>query len=73
LNPWGKDDGGKKIMTNKNSISFNYSRTFAPQVQMSWNQKPMQPILVESFPKIQEHDMKHLSCMDLITTNYLAS
>jgi hypothetical protein len=31
---------------------IQYSRTLAPsQVQTSWNQKPMAPILNESFPK----------------------
>jgi hypothetical protein len=30
---------------------IQYSRTFAPQVQRSWNQSPLHPFLVESFPK----------------------
>jgi hypothetical protein len=50
-----------------NEEIIQYSRTFAPQVQMSWNQAHA-PFLVKSFPKHQEHDLKHLGLVDLITT-----
>jgi hypothetical protein len=33
-----------------NEKIIQYSRTFAPQVQMSWNQAHA-PLLIESFPK----------------------
>jgi hypothetical protein len=55
-------------------ISFNfseeiiqYSRTFAPQVQMSWNQAHA-PSSSRAFQRHQEHDLKHPSLVDLITT-----
>ena len=46
---------------------IQYSRTFAPQVQMSWN-KPMDPSSSRAFQRHQEHDLKHPSLVDLITT-----
>jgi hypothetical protein len=54
---------------------IQYSRTFAPQIQMSWKQAHPH-LLVKSFPEHQEHDLKHPGLVDLITikqnkTNYL--
>ncbi len=45
---------------------IQYSSTFAPQVQMSWNQAHA-PLLVKNF-RHQEHDLKHHGLVDLITT-----
>ncbi len=55
-----------------NSIIFSeeiiqYSRTFALQVQTLWNQANA-PLLVESFQRHQEHNLKHPGLVDLITT-----
>ncbi len=46
---------------------IQYSRTFAPEVQISWNQAHA-PLLIESFPKTFEHDLKHPGLVDIITT-----
>jgi hypothetical protein len=54
---------------------IQYSRTFALQVKTSWNQAHA-PLLVESFQRRQEHDLKHPSPVDLTPTkqrNYLPS
>jgi len=42
---------------------IQYSRTFAPQVQMSWNLSSSRV-----FQRHQEHDLKHSGSVDLITT-----
>jgi hypothetical protein len=46
---------------------IQYSRTFGPQVQTSWNQAHA-PLLVETFERHQEHVLKHPGLVDLITT-----
>jgi len=46
---------------------IEYSRTFGPQVQTSWNQAHA-PLLVEIFERHQEHVLKHSGLVDLITT-----
>jgi hypothetical protein len=60
----------------KFSIRFNlifseeiiqYSRTFAREVQMSWN-GAMHPSLSKAFQRHQEHNLKHPGSVDLITT-----
>jgi hypothetical protein len=52
-------------------------KSFNIQELLSWNQAHAL-LLVESFPSHQEHNLKHLASMDLITTkqnkiNYLPS
>jgi hypothetical protein len=44
---------------------IQYSRTFAPQVQTSWNQDHS-PLLVDQIH--QEHNLKHPGSVDLIIT-----
>jgi hypothetical protein len=54
---------------------IQYSRTFAPQVQTSWNQ-PDALLLLKSFPRDQEFDLKHPGLVDLVSrhkTNKLLS
>jgi len=46
---------------------IQYSRTFGPQVQTSWNQAHA-PLLVETFQRHQEHNLKHPGLVDLIIT-----
>ncbi len=46
---------------------IQYSGTFAPQVQTSWNQAHA-PLLDESFPKTSRTRSEHPSSVDLITT-----
>jgi hypothetical protein len=43
---------------------IQYSRTFAPQVQTSWNQAHAHSS--RAFQRHQEHDMKHPSPVDLL-------
>jgi len=57
---------------------IQYSRTFASQVQMSWNQAHApHPSSLRAFQRHQEHNLKHPSSVNLITTqnktNYLPS
>jgi hypothetical protein len=57
---------------------IQYSRTFASQVQMSWNQAHApHPSSLRAFQRRQEHDLKHPTSVNLITTqnktNYLPS
>jgi hypothetical protein len=48
---------------------IQYSRTFAPQVQMSWNQKPLHSSSSsKAFQRHQEHNLKHPGLVDLIPT-----
>ncbi len=47
---------------------IQYSRTFALQVQTSWNQSPCNPSSLKAFLRHQEHDLKHPNSMDLLTT-----
>ncbi len=46
---------------------IQYSRTFVPQVQTSWNQAHA-PLLVKSFQRHQEHNLKHPGLVNLIVT-----
>jgi hypothetical protein len=54
---------------------IQYLRTFALQVQTSWNQ----PLPLKSFPDEEECNLKHLGSVDLVgrnktkQTNYLPS
>jgi hypothetical protein len=53
---------------------IQYSRTFAQQVQRSQDQA--HALLIQGFPRHQEHDLKYPSSVDLITkkkTNYIPS
>jgi hypothetical protein len=38
---------------------IQYSRTFAPQVQTSWNQAHAPLLVMRAFQRPQEHDLKH--------------
>ncbi len=57
--PWFNLIFSKKII--------QYSRTFAPQVQTSWNWAHAH-LLLESFPKTPRNHLKHPGLVDLITT-----
>jgi hypothetical protein len=63
-------DLGKKSCTNTlvQYEIIQYERTFAPQVQMCHGTKPMHPSSSRAFQRHQEHDLKHPSSVDLITT-----
>ncbi len=65
--PKAHSNSSKKFQLRFNLI-FNekiiqYSRTFAPQVQTTWNQAH-----ARAFQRHQEHDLKHPRLVDLITT-----
>jgi hypothetical protein len=58
----------KPLRTTNHEKAIQYSRTFAPQVQMSWNQAHAPPGRSRAFQRHQEHDLKHPGWVDLITT-----
>ncbi len=48
---------------------IQYSRTFAPQVERSWNQAPPSRELSKRFQRHhQEHDLRHPGPVDLVPT-----
>jgi hypothetical protein len=50
-----------------NEKIIQHSRTFAPQVQTSWNQAHA-PFLSKAFQRHQDDNLKHLDSMDFIST-----
>jgi len=76
LNPDHQDlsNNTKRPHFNNSSQIFSeeiiqYSRTFALQVQTSWNQAHAPLLIVKrALQRHQEHDLKHPSSVDLIPT-----
>jgi hypothetical protein len=54
---------------------IQYSRTFAPQVQTSWNQAHAAPLLIKSFPKTPrtQSEASQFGGSHNYKTNYLPS